>query len=216
VPNRKNKGKIPETLCNKIPAEKKEKYIFGWYFQCLYVIIWLQIEFILSGGKIMSKPKIITFKIHHDEFYFLGIENLVTENSDFGAFWGNFFDKGGYEKIDLYQKDPNCINVWYNKTPEEKIYYQGKIVNEVDKVPDGYTLAKFPASEYLVTTTEWLSSYDESMQHINHSYYKSAQMPEGYTKCGSTDNKIFLIERWGADTGDGYRYEFWVPIKKVD
>jgi len=162
----------------------------------------------------MDHPKVISFKIQHEDFYFLGVENPITENVNFGAFWGNFFDKGGYDKIDPYQKDPNCINIWLNKTPEGKIYYQGKIVNEVSEVPQGYTLTKFPASEYLVTTTEWLSSYDETMQHINHDYYKNAQIPEGYTKCNEADDGIFLIERWGEETKDGYRYEFWVPIKK--
>ena len=56
--------------------------------------------------KSMNNPKVILFQIQHEEFYFLGIENLVTENANFGAFWGNFFDKGGYDKIDPYQKDP--------------------------------------------------------------------------------------------------------------
>ena len=162
----------------------------------------------------MNNPKVITFQIQHDEFYFLGIENIVTEDSDFKNIWDSFFAKGGYEKIDPYAKDPNCINVWYYKTPEQQIYYQGKIVSEVNEVPEGYTLTKFPASEYLVVTTEWLSSYEESMKHINHSYYENAQMPKGYTKCTQADNTIFLIERWGANTGDGYRYEFWLPIKK--
>jgi predicted transcriptional regulator YdeE len=165
--------------------------------------------------KSMNNPKVISFQIQHEEFYFLGIENLVTENANFGAFWSNFFDKGGYDKIDPYQKDPNCINIWFNKTAEEKIYYQGKIVNEVAEVPQGYTFTKFPASEYLVTTTEWLSSYEETMQHINHNYYKNAQIPAGYRKHNETDNGIFLIERWGEKTSDGYRYEFWVPIEKI-
>ena len=163
-----------------------------------------------------NNPAVITFKTQLDEFLFLGIENLVTENADFGAFWGNFFDKGGYDKIAPYQKDPNSINVWYMKTPTEKIYYQGMIVNKVDEVPEGYTLTKFPASEYLVATTEWLSSYEETMNHIDHSYYQNAQIPAGYAKCDENDNKLYLIERWGAKTQDGYRYEFWVPIKKVD
>ena len=38
----------------------------------------------------MSAPNIISFQTRLDEFYFLGIENLVTENANFGAFWGNF------------------------------------------------------------------------------------------------------------------------------
>ena len=164
--------------------------------------------------KDINKPKIVTFQTRLEEFYFLGIENLITDDADWGGFWGNFFGKGGYDKINAHQKDPNCINIWYKKTPETKIYYQGLIVSEADEIPDGYTLTKFPANDYLVATTEWLPTYEETMNHINHGYYENAQIPAGYKKCGETDNKIFLIERWGAKTENGYRYEFWVPIKK--
>ena len=84
----------------------------------------------------MSAPNIISFQTRLDEFYFLGIENLVTENANFGAFWDNFFDKGGYDVIDPYQTDPNCVNIWFNNICGEKIYYQGKFVNASAKIPD--------------------------------------------------------------------------------
>ena len=76
-------------------------------------------------------------------------------------------------------------------------------------------MTKFPSSDYFVTTTEWLPSYEETMNHINHDYYKNAQTPAGYRTRNETDNGIFLIERWGEKTSEGYRYEFWVPIEKI-
>ena len=76
-------------------------------------------------------------------------------------------------------------------------------------------MTKFPSSDYFVTTTEWLPSYEETMNHINHDYYKNAQTPAGYMTRNETDNGIFLIERWGEKTSEGYRYEFWVPIEKI-
>ena len=169
----------------------------------------------MKGGQNVGAPNIISFQTRLDEFYFLGIENLVTENANFGAFWDNFFDKGGYDVIDPYQTDPNCVNIWFNNICGEKIYYQGKFVNASAKIPDGYTLTKFPSSDYFVTTTEWLPSYEETMNHINHDYYKNAQTPAGYRTRNETDNGIFLIERWGEKTSEGYRYEFWVPIEKI-
>ena len=169
----------------------------------------------MRGFKIMNTPKIISFQTQLDEFYFLGIENLVTENANFVAFWDNFFNKGGYDLIDPYQTDPNCVNIWFNNINAEKIYYQGKFVNSSAKIPDGYTLKKFPSSEYLVTTTEWLPSYEETMNHINPNYYKNAQTPAGYRTRNENDKGIFLIERWGEKTNKGYRYEFWVPIEKI-
>lgn len=162
----------------------------------------------------MNNTKIITFKTHLEEFYFLGIENLLTDDSDFGAFWDNFFNKGGYDKIEPYQKDSNYMNVWFNKSSGEKIYFQGKIVHEMTDIPKGYTLTQFPAGEYLVVTTEWLPSYEDTMKHINHDYHENAHIPVGYKRRTENDKGITLIERWGEKTNAGYRYEFWVPLEK--
>ena len=163
----------------------------------------------------MSQPKVITFQTKLDESYFWGIENVVKEDSDFGRFWGNFFDKGGYDPMEPYQTDPNCVNIWYNKSTGEKIYFQGKFVRENAVVPEGYTLKKFPASEYLVVTTEWMATYEETMEHIKREYVENAEVPKGYEKCTDKELGVYLMERWGANTGEGYRYEFWVPIKPV-
>lgn len=163
----------------------------------------------------MSNPNIVSFQARLDEFYFLGIENIIAENADFGAFWNNFFDKGGYDVIAPYQTDANCINIWFNSESGEKLYCQGKFVNASAKVPDGYTLRRFASGDYMVTTTDWLPSYEESMHHINHDYYKNAKTPAGYRTRGENDAGIFLIERWGEKTDMGYRYEFWVPIEKM-
>lgn len=168
-----------------------------------------------KGGKIMGNVKVISFQTKLDEFYFLGIENVVKENSDFGAFWGNFFDKGGYDKIDRYAKDPHCINVWFNKESGEKIYFQGKIVGADAQAPEGYTLAKFPPSEYLVVTTEWLATNEETMQYIDRLYHENTPIPDGYVRHSENGIGVYMLERWGANTGDGYRYEFWLPIKQV-
>ncbi|MBP3705235.1 MAG: GyrI-like domain-containing protein [Clostridia bacterium] len=163
----------------------------------------------------MSEIPIITRKTHLEEFYFLGIENLVTDNSDFGAFWSNFFDKGGYDKIDPYQKDPNCMNIWLTKSSGEKFYFQGKMVRETTDIPTGYTLAKFPAGDYLMVTTEWMPSYEDTVRHIDHAYHENAPIPAGYKRRMENDLGITLIERWGARTEAGYRYEFWVPLEKI-
>jgi len=166
----------------------------------------------------MSKPAIITFQIHQDEFSFLGIENTVTETSDFGSFWGNFFKMGGYDKIKPYAIDTKPINVWYTNNAGEKIFFQGLMVNNVDKVPEGYTLAKFPASDFIVVTYEWVPKQDyQEMDEINGGwkYIETLQTPNGYVRYDGSGSPITIIEKDSADTPDGSRYEFWVPIKKV-
>lgn len=158
--------------------------------------------------------KVIAFQTRLEDFYFMGIENKYDENTDFGDFWGNFFDKGGYDPIDPYAIDPNCINVWLNRSADEKIYYQGKMAREDAIVPEGYTMKKFPGGEYLVVTTEWMATYEETMKHIRFEYFESMDAPDGYVKCTEQELGVWLLERWGANTGEGYRYEFWVPLKR--
>ena len=164
----------------------------------------------------MSNPKIITFKTSLPAFTFMGIENIVKEDSDFGSFWGNFFGKGGYDPMKPYETDPNCVNVWYNKPNGEKIYYQGKLATSDAKAPDGYTVTDFPSVEFLVATTEWVETYEETMAHIGmlNTYLETAALPEGYVKCRDDETGIFSIERWGANTGEGYRYEVWAAIRR--
>jgi predicted transcriptional regulator YdeE len=167
----------------------------------------------------MSKPAIVTFQFHQDEFSFLGNENILTDSPDFGAIWGNFFKKGGYGPILPYAADSKPLNVWYTNKAGEKIYFQGLIAGKVDKVPKGYTLAKFPASDFLVVTTEWMASNEDAVGENGNgqcnSYAKSVQIPEGYVRYDGPGSPITLIEKENADTPDGSRYEVWVPIKKL-
>ena len=167
-------------------------------------------ETVLENG-----TRVIAFKTRLDDFTFMGIENVVTENADFGDFWGNFFDKGGYDPMEPYETDPNSINVWYNRPDGVKIYFQGRMVREDAVVPEGYTMKKFSGSDYLVVTTEWMKTYEETMNHIHWEYFQNTAAPAGYEKCTETERGIYLLERWGANTGEGYRYEFWVPLKKI-
>ena len=166
----------------------------------------------------MNKPAIVTFQFHQDGFSFLGNENILTESSAFGAIWGNFFRKGGYDPILPYAVDIKPLNVWYTNKAGEKIFFQGLMVGKVDKVPEGYTLAKFPASDFLVVTYEWVPEQDfQQMDEINDGwkYIETLQIPNGYIRYDGPGSPITVIEKENTDTPDGSRYEFWVPIKKV-
>lgn len=164
----------------------------------------------------MREPAFVTFQMHQDEFSFLGIENIVTGSSDFGCFWGRFFEAGGYDKIYPHALDTKPINVWYTNNAGEKIYFQGLMAANVDIVPEGYTLAGFPASDFLVVTYEWVPEQDFPMMHeINNGwkYIETLQIPDGYIRYDGPGSPITLIEKENTDTPDGSRYEFWVPIK---
>ena len=166
----------------------------------------------------MGKPAFVTFQIHQDEFSFLGKENVITESSDFGAIWGNFFKMGGYNPILPYATDPKPLNVWYTNKAGEKIYFQGLVVGNVNKVPEGYTLAKFPSSDFIVVTYEWVPKEDyQEMDEINGGwkYIETLQIPSGYVRYDGPGCPITIIEKDNTDTPDGSRYEFWVPIMKL-
>jgi predicted transcriptional regulator YdeE len=167
----------------------------------------------------MGKPAIVTFQIHQEGFSFLGNENILTESSDFGAIWGNFFKKGGYNPIVPYAMDSKPINVWYTDNAGQKIYSQGLFVKNAQKAPDGYKLVNFPASDFLVVTTEWMATNEEAVGENGNGQCnrnaKTAPIPEGYVRYDGPDSPITMIEKENADTPDGSRYEVWVPIKKA-
>ena len=162
----------------------------------------------------MESVKIITFQTRMEAFCVLGSETPLREGTDFAALWDSFFQKGGYGCIDPFAADPACVNVWHT-SGGQPFYLQGKIVCEEAVAPPGYVLNRFPAGEYLVVTTGWLPTYEASMQHIHHDYYRSAPVPEGYRNHPESEDGVFLMERWGAETKDGFRYEFWLPIEKI-
>ena len=165
------------------------------------------------------KPAIKILQIHHEAFSFLGHENILTDSSDFAYIWDNFFSIGGYRPILPYAVDTKPINVWYTNSAGQRIYFQGLFVKDVEDVPDGYRLADFPASDFLVVTTEWMASNDEAVGPNGNGrcnqYAETVQIPEGYVRNDGLGSPFTLIEKENADTPEGSRYEVWVPIKRI-
>jgi len=164
---------------------------------------------------------LVTLQVHQDEFEFLGVENKLnpTGKSDFGYFWDNFFKLGGYENIDSYAVDPKDTNVWYVNKDGEKVYFQGKIVENVGKVAEGYSLVRFPASDYLVLTHEWLPTFGEAQKYgigFGRKHMETAQIPDGYARYNVSEFPIIEIERDNADAPEGSRIEHWMPIRKIN
>ncbi len=165
-----------------------------------------------------SKPAIKVFQIHQEAFSFLGNENVITEASNFGFIWDNFFQKGGYDPIYPYATDTKPVNVWYTNSAGQQIYLQGLFVKNVDKVPEGYAMVDFPASDFLVITTEWMASNEEAVGDNGNGrcnrYAQTVQIPEGYARNDGPSSPITGIEKENANTPEGSRYEVWVPIKR--
>ena len=96
----------------------------------------------------------------------------------------------------------------------------GKIVNQVDVIPKGYTLLKFPARKFLVVTHEWVSEHDRILGEDGigqcYRHKNTVQMPDGYERYDGPGSQIVLVEREYFEAPNGWRYEYWVPIKKVE
>ncbi len=162
---------------------------------------------------------IITEIIKKGAFTFLGNENIITNMSDFGEIWENFFKKGGYDPILPYTEDTNPINVIFYNENGENIYMQGFFVKNVEKVPMGYSLRFFPESEYLMVTTEWLDDLNSCVGYEGNvrcnEYALIVEAPDGYERYDTEDAPICRIEKEvGPPMKEKYRYEVWVPIRK--
>ncbi|MCL2665961.1 MAG: GyrI-like domain-containing protein [Defluviitaleaceae bacterium] len=167
-----------------------------------------------------KKLSLVTFQVFQDEFEFLGVENKLSPagNSDFGFFWDNFFKLGGYDNIDPYAADPKDTNVWYKNEAGEQIYFQGKMVKNVKKIAEGYSLVKFPASDYLILTHEWLPTFAEAQKYgigFGRKHIKTVELPYGFAKYSDYEFHITEIEKDNANTPNGSRIEHWLPIKKL-
>ena len=86
------------------------------------------------------------------------------------------------------------------------------MVIDVDKVPEGYTLRQFPASDFLVITYEWLPTNEDAIQHGIGAGWEHIKTILRYDE---PDSPITVIEKENADTPGGSRYEFWMPIRKI-
>ncbi len=78
------------------------------------------------------------------------------------------------------------------------IYYQGLTVGPVDKVHKGYTLAKFPASDFLVVTYEGLTTNEDALKFGIGAGWKTIETlepPEGYLRYDGPGAPITVIEK---------------------
>ncbi|MCO5218421.1 MAG: GyrI-like domain-containing protein [Thermomicrobiales bacterium] len=166
-----------------------------------------------------NKPAIRVFQTEHDEFLFLGKEYPL--DSDMGAVWGDFIGSGGYEinaQHGLYQY--TCMILYHNNNPEGITYTPGTIVGDVDEIPEGFVVGRYPAREYLVVTTDWMEDAEEAsgengLWHTK-AYQETAPMPEGYERFDGPGSQINVIEVENTNTENGSRWEWWVPIRKIE
>ena len=165
-----------------------------------------------------SKTKVFTFKAEREEFLFLGFEQAVTNTTDFGTVWDTYFKAA--EKAGFSTEQMQII--WYYKDGEQ-IYFVGKIVEAEEDVPDGFSLAKFPACEYMVVTHEWLDNaiegIDLTQNYIGigqtHSHVENIPMFDGYVRYDDPDSPITQIEIENTVAKGKARFERWMPIKKL-
>ena len=166
----------------------------------------------------MSETKIEILQTNRTELYVLGIENkkssLIT-NPNCGACWDEFFQLNAPEKIKQFQTENPLLGVFCQSEPGYYNYLIGGIVAGVEKVPDGMYLAKFPASDYIVITHEWVSSRGETDKEVGrlvgYAHSDECKIPDGFERY---DTGIIFVECYNYDfDANQFRFEVWLPIK---
>jgi len=168
-----------------------------------------------------NKAAIVIFQMQHDEFLYLCKEYVLVdgiEKTDFKKVWDDFIGAHGFEMNKKYGKYPYCGMVVYHNNNEHLTYCPGTIVEGMDKAPEGFKLMKFPAREYLVVTHEWVSDPDRIVGEDGigqcYKYQQTVEIPDGYVRYDQPGSQIVLVEAENANTPDGSRWEYWVPIKR--
>ena len=158
----------------------------------------------------MSKPTIVTFQMRHDEFLYCGKEYPRNWYEYMDA-WKDFDQSGGWDMVNKYRNNPSykCTVVNHLINPEGT-YMAGTFVDDMTEAPEGFTIKKFPACEFLVVTHEWWPNWD---LFLVQEAVKNVEIPDGYVKYD--DGQIRLIEVENNDPEKGSRWENWIPIKKV-
>jgi len=177
----------------------------------------LQTEALNKASEVLQKagekkPMIFVYQTHKDEFYYLGKE-YPRNWYEYIDVWSDFNNLGGWDMVEKYRNNPSyqCTVVNHLINPDG-IYMVGTFVDEMTEVPEGFTLIKFPANEYIVVTHEWQPNWD---LFIVEEAVKKVQIPDGYVKYDSGDSQIRLIEVEHNDPEKGSRWENWIPIRKI-
>ena len=187
------------------------------------------------------QPAKVAYTMRKGEFLFLGRE-YPLDYPDFGKIWGDFLSggHGGYATLEKFQVEgaPD-MNAFLRRPPDRRAYMIGKIVEGIDRAPDGFSLLRIPASDYLAVTYEWVPAGAGFNHHTgefgNEQNWEVLSMPpetrlgrwecleriadlrapDGFRVRAGEGNPIYFFEVDRFHTSDGDRIEFWVPIERA-
>ena len=158
----------------------------------------------------MGDPRSSGFQKWHEEFLFLG-KMYTDKEINFGKWYEDFFKTGGFPN----QKDPDESWVNIHVITSFWTVYIGNIVDGMTEAPEGRILKKFPGGAFLVVTSEWKPMESEAHESLDEAERRK-QIPDGYVRYDGPGSLITVIEKENCDNPEGSRYEFWVPIKKIE
>jgi len=151
------------------------------------------------------------FQKKQEDFHFLG-KLYAEEKMDFGKWYNDFFQTGGFEKINPYKKPTSdCLATIHIMLPKYWTVYIGVITDETVVAPEGYILEKFFGGEFLVVASDWKPTDEEAHKSLDEYDPKLKKMPDGYTE---DREKIICIEKFYECPEKGHKWERWYPIKK--
>ena len=174
----------------------------------------------------LNQPKYETFQTQLDHFYVLGISHTENNPAKLGDFWGEY-ESGKNQILRDYvnkhsQPGNRLIGVMYSvEQPQEGYfnYITGGIVEGLSEIPDNSSLVKFPSTEFLVVTHEWVKTASEADGFIGmtvghaHSDEIQGNIPDGYERY---NDPVTFIERFNYNYDENkFRTEIWFAIRKI-
>ncbi|MCL2547370.1 MAG: GyrI-like domain-containing protein [Oscillospiraceae bacterium] len=158
----------------------------------------------------MTDRKALYSQKQHGEFLFLG-KLYTDENINFGKWYEDFNQTGGFEKINSCRKsEDGCLETVHFMLPKFWTVYIGIIVDAINIVPEGYISKKLPGGEFFVVASEWKPTNEEAHQSLDESE-KLKETPNGYVE---DDINYAVIEKFYECPQRGHKWERWYPIKK--
>ena len=173
----------------------------------------------------MSETKHYDIEIHHvkrDAWQVIGMDDKFDNNNRNPKLyysWSKYKKANAYEILAPYQTEGMELGIFYNDEPGHYHYLIGGVVGEVDEVPEGFKLVKFPASEFLIVTHEWSKNKVDAKKQIGrivaYAHSDELKFPDGYEKC--TEHLAF-VEGYNFNTfgSKRHRFEVWLAMKKAE
>lgn len=144
-----------------------------------------------------NQPNFEVFTTKLNDYTILGYSFKEIDHGKMGEYYGKYEHDQSLRDFAAKHSIPEnrLVGIVYN----ESDFFVGAIVEGITAAPEGAEIMKFPASEFLVTTHDFLKTEDDLMnsgyigQTVGYAHSENVRIPEGYVRYGEFNA---YMERW--------------------